>query len=366
MIGATHLLLVQAFWHAVLLADSDATGADGQPTITRASIGLDYLHTVGPPSVALTPNTQAWVTGDITPLDAPVTGAAKVHIGQNYPVTLSGQYNWTKAALWYAASWTAGKANGTGWVPGAAITLTKPDASQPAHAGFDVLSSDLATYLAGQGDNMAAAVYDMTRNTYYGYNDNKPFYLASTAKVYIMCSYLDWLEGQGRGPNSNEMYLLTTMIENSDNNSAQALFNTEGHAAGQQRFLQKIGITGYIGYGDFWGWAQLPSSAMTTVLTMLQQGKILNDNDRKLAFNLMGNIESDQRMGIGVTAPKGATYYMKDGWVQVPDNSWALNTTGIVTVGNETYVIAVYSRNPNYDWSAVEHVCGQIATLLTS
>jgi hypothetical protein len=390
MNGATHHLTVQAFWQAVLVEDSDAPGADGKPTITRLSIGQDYLHTVGPPSVVIPPNTSAWVTADTTGLDAPVTGNAKAHIGQNFPVTLTGQFNWTKATLWYGASWGgassgssnagtpnagtpsttpsagSGTAAGQGWLPGAAITFTTPDPSQPAHAGFDVLSADLAAYMANQGSTMGVAVYDMTRNTYYGYNDSKPFYLASTAKVYIMCSYLDWLEGQGRGPNSNEMYLLTTMIENSNNDSAQALFDTEGHMAGQQRFLQKIGINSYIGYGDFWGWAQLPPSAATTVLTLLLQGKILNDSDRKLAFNLMGNIEPDQRMGIGVTAPTGAIYYMKDGWVQVPDNSWALNSTGIVTVGKETYIIAVYSRNPNYDWSAVEHVCGQIGKLLTS
>jgi hypothetical protein len=364
--GTAHHLLVQAFWQAVLLVDSDAAGANGQPSVSRVSIGLDYLHTVGPPTVVVANNQSAWVTADSAVLDAPATGNATVHLGQNFPVTLTGQTSWQKAALWYGATWTAAKSStGKGWLAGVVVTLAAPDKSQPAHAGFDVLSPDLATYLASQGSDMGAVVYDLTRNQYYAYNEDTHFTLASSAKVYIMSSYLDWLEGQGRGPNSGEVAALTGMIENSNNDDAQLLFNVEGHAAGQQRFLQKIGINSYIPYGDFWGFAQLPPSAMARILTLLQEGKILNDSDRKLAFNLMSNIEDDQRMGVGVTVPQGATYYMKDGWVPAPDNLWALNSSGIVVAGNETYIVTVYSQHqPNYDWSKVEHVCGAVAKLL--
>jgi hypothetical protein len=366
--GTAHHLVVQAFWQAVLMVDNDATGANGQPSVDRLSIGLDYLHTLGPPTVAAANSQSAWVTADSAVLDAPATGKATVHLGLNFPVTLTGETTWQTATLWYAAAWTAAKSSGKGWLAGAAVTLTAPDKSQPAHAGFDALSPDLAAYLASQGSSMGAVVYDVTRNQYYAYNEGTRFTLASSDKVYIMCSYLDWLEGQGRGPNDDELSLLTTMIENSDNNAAQALFNRLGGAAAQQRFFQKIGITGYVPYApvpSYWGYAQLTPSAMAHMLTLLQQGKILNDNDRKLAFNLMNNIESDQRMGVGITAPQGATYYMKDGWVDPPDGGWALNSSGIVIVGQETYIITVYSeQHPSYEWSAVEHVCGAVAKLL--
>jgi hypothetical protein len=71
--------------------------------------------------------------------------------------------------------------------------------------------------------------------------------------------------------------------------------------------------------------------------------------------------------GVGDTAPKGSTFYMKDGWLQYPDDPWDLNSIGIVTLGNETYAIAVYSENnPSFDWSKVQHVCGTVGQSLTS
>lgn len=364
--GATHHLLVQAFWNAVLVADAD-TLAGANPTIGRANIGLDYLRTLGPPTPTAAANTQAWVLGDTAVLDAAVSGKETVHIGQNFPVTLSGQVTWNKAALWYAISWTAAKQSGKGWLAGASLTFAAPDASQPAHAAFDVLSPDLAAYIAARGKDMGVAVYDLTRKQYYSYNDTQTFVLASTAKVFIMASYMDWVERQGRGLRSDEIASLTRMIENSNNDDAQLLYDRVGYDDGQRQFLKKIGITDYVSCDAGWGCAQLAPTDAIRILTLLQQGKILNDSDRKLAFNLMGNIEDDMQWGVGDTAPKGATYYMKDGWLQYPDDPWDLNSIGIVVAGKETYIISVYSRNnPSFDWTKVQHVCGTVAQLLTS
>ncbi len=112
----------------------------------------------------------------------------------------------------------------------------------------------------------------------------------------------------------------------------------------------------------------LPPLGQMQVLTMLQQGKILTANDRAYALNLMHNIESDQRMGVGVTLPPGATVAMKDGWVPAPDGLWAINTSGIVTVGGETYIIVVYTAHQgdyNAAWNITQHVCQEVGQLLT-
>ncbi len=101
---------------------------------------------------------------------------------------------------------------------------------------------------------------------------------------------------------------------------------------------------------------------------MLQEGKVLTANDRAYALNLMNHIEADQQMGVGVTLPPGATVAMKDGWVPAPDGLWAINTSGIVTAGNEMYIIVVYTAHQSdYDaaWGITEHVCKQVGQLLT-
>ena len=364
--GATHHLLVQAFWNAVVVADAD-TLSGSQPSISRASIGLDYLRTLGPPTVTIPAKAAAWALGNTPILGCGGHGQGDGPHRGELPRDAHGQSSWTSAALWYAVSWSAGNGKQSGKGDGRfRADLHRADPSQPAYASLDALSPDLATYVAGQS-KMGVAVYDITRNQYYSYNDTQTFYLASTAKVFIMASYLADLEQQGRGPNSSELASLTRMIENSNNDDAQLLFDRLGGSAGQVKYLKMFGITDYVSCGYGWGCAQLSPADAVHILTLLQQGKILNASDRKLAFNLMGNIESDMQWGVGDTAPKGATFYMKDGWLQYPDDPWDLNSVGIVTLGNETYAVAVYSENnPSFDWSKVEHVCGAVAQLLTS
>ena len=71
---------------------------------------------------------------------------------------------------------------------------------------------------------MNAAVYDVTRGHYYTYNATNWFVTGSSMKVPIMFTFLDMIERQGRVATSYEMWLLTTMIENSNNDSASVLY----------------------------------------------------------------------------------------------------------------------------------------------
>jgi beta-lactamase class A len=227
------------------------------------------------------------------------------------------------------------------------------------------LSQDLASYVDKQNGAMGVAVYDVTHHQEYGDDDDETFTLASSAKVYILCGYLDMLEGQGRAATSAERYEIARMIEYSDNNAAQWLFNHLGGAKGQQAYLARIGIDDYAPDGGLWGWARLSPDDMAHILSLLQSGGILTPKDRSYALSLLGDVEVG-RWGVGNTAPKGARVYMKDGWVPGPDGKWAQNSSGIVVDGNETYIISVYTaHNPRYDWSKVQHICAEVAGLLT-
>ena len=106
---------------------------------------------------------------------------------------------------------------------------------------------------------------------------------------------------------------------------------------------------------------------MVKLLTLLYDGQILTAKDRNLAFFLMEHIESDQQVGVGDTAPPSAIVAMKDGWLPGPDGLWAMNSSGIVMMGKETYIISVYTREQNSlgDGQAIaRHICGAVASLL--
>jgi beta-lactamase class A len=164
-------------------------------------------------------------------------------------------------------------------------------------------------------------------------------------------------------PDTTERAQMTAMITKSDNNAAQWLFDRIGRVTGQDAYLQRLGITGYVGSGRDWGYARLSAGAMVRMLTLLQNGQTLNADDRAFALDLMGRIDIG-RWGVGTTAPEGARVYMKDGWVTGPDGLWYQSSSGIVVAGGETYIISVYSRQARYDWSKVERICELAAQTL--
>ena len=103
-------------------------------------------------------------------------------------------------------------------------------------------------------------------------------------------------------------------------------------------------------------------------MTLIYQGKILTKDHQQLALSLMNKVVPGMRWGVGDTAPQGATVYMKDGWLNMTHwTDWALNTTGVVVAGNETYVITVLSQHSDTeDSSKINKVCGDVAKLMTS
>jgi hypothetical protein len=106
---------------------------------------------------------------------------------------------------------------------------------------------------------------------------------------------------------------------------------------------------------------------MVDVLALLQKGNIMADRHRATALQLMQNVQTDQRFGLGTTAPVGATVAMKNGWVVGPDNLWAVNSSGIVTVKQETYVVAVYTQgltSMDSGRAILEQVCRTVAAQL--
>lgn len=364
-----HQLQVQCFMHAALVEDDGVQGAASMPVVSPLPTGLAYLQTLGAPAASTTATRQAWVTDDAAVLDAPGNGQQRAQLGLNFPVTLTGGTRWIGNDLWYAIHWTNRRAQGNGWLDADALSFSPPAAGAPVWSSFDTLSPDLADYLRGLGGDTGAVVYDESRHHYYTYNMNGEFTVASSMKVPFLLAFLTMTESQGREPDGDEMYLLQTMIENSDNDSAQALFLEMGGLGPAQALLGQLGISGFEPNYDAWGWSTITPLAMVRLLTALHDGTVLTAQDRALALSLMAQIESDQQTGVGSTAPQGASYWMKDGWVPAPNGLWAMNSSGIVTLGGETYMIAVYSQNQASldDGQAIAaHVCGAVGQLLTA
>jgi beta-lactamase class A len=341
--------------------------ATARTVVQPLATGLDYLHTVGLPPIAVRSQQQVWAQGDAIVLDAAGTGQTIAHVGQHFPFTLPGDTRWKSGTLWYHVQWSLPKGSRDGWIVSGATAFTPPGTG-PVQAQLDALSPQLAATLADSGPYVGMVLYDVTHQRYYTYNNTTQFIVASSIKVPIMLAFFTLVEQQGREPNYNEMSLLTTMIENSNNDAASQLYSEIGGATGLASFMQAVGVSGLSPVDGSWGYSVITPQAMVDLLALLNAGKVLTSADRATALQLMESVEPDQQVGVGDTAPNGFTVAMKDGWVPGPDGLWAMNTSGIVTAGNETYIISVYTQEQSSlagGQAIVRNVCSTVAGLLT-
>lgn len=247
----------------------------------------------------------------------------------------------------------------------ARIPFPAPD--RAAWASFDLLSPDLAQYLASQGNRAAAVVYDLTRQQYYGYHPDNQYLMGHSVRLPILMAFLAMTEQQHRRPGQEEMKLLTAMMENADEDAGEQIYDEIGRGVGLAEYIDRLGITGLEPDNCEWMYSFAKPLAMVQLLTLLDEGKVLTPQDRQLVFSLLEPAAPNQQIGVGDTRPQGAAVAVKDGWVLGTDNRWAMNTSGIVTVGSETYIIAVYSAHLDSleeGQTIVRQVSARVAALL--
>jgi beta-lactamase class A len=385
--GVSHRMLLQVFARGVLTMDRDLQDASGQPLFQMLNTGVAYLQTLTPPA-ALGMRGSIWTNSALDILNAPATGNPVLHVAQSFPLTLTGKTQWSAGMLWYQVRWKNTQSAGTGWAPANDLTFSAPakpssTASKPAEsavgngatlASFDQLSPGLAQYLKSQSSTTGAAVYDLTTQKYYAYQPNNQYLMGDSIKLPFLLAFLSMTEQQGRHPTSDEMSILKTMMSTTDvdpeddDADADMLYNEIGRALGLKEYLNGLGITGLTPENDDWTYSLTQPQAMVQLLTMLYQGKILTPEDRALALSLLQlHTTPNQQIGVGDTRPQGAAVTLQDGWVMGTDALWAMNSAGIVTVGGETYVIAVYSSHLNtldQGRDIARQVCGRVAALL--
>ncbi len=373
--GVTHHITVQAFAHIVLLLDRDMPGPIHvmvQPT------GADYLAIYGPPVSHGTQGRDAWTIGDHTAIlpgpDAGATGSPIATFYTPVPVALASDPLWFGGVLWYHITWQNLATWRDGWVTADQVSFSAPTGATgmtgPSGAGAQIvdlgaLSPQLGTFAHNQGGGAAVAVYVPDLNRYYVYNPNAQMIAASTFKIPILLTLLSQAESQRRGLTGDEQADAQSMIEYSGNDAAAALYADVGYDAGIERFMASVGLTITINTNGF-GYSTMTAMTMTRLLDDLRAGRILDAVDRQYALNLMSNVSPAQQMGVGATAPAGATVALKDGW-GIGDGGWITDSVGIVTGGGHTYIISVFAdgRATSDDgWSVVDTICRDAAANL--
>jgi beta-lactamase class A len=163
-------------------------------------------------------------------------------------------------------------------------------------------------------------------------------------------------QATGRPLSGAQAALMTTMIENSDNQSATTLLADVGGHKAIGRFDRSAGLTNttpstlaLIPGTSLPGWGLTTTTALDQVRLVARfayRNAVLSDASRGYGLHLMENVEADQNWGVSGGVPAGSTVALKNGWLPLaPTNYWQVNSIGWISGHGRDYVLAVLTAN---------------------
>jgi hypothetical protein len=221
----------------------------------------------------------------------------------------------------------------------------------------------LAGYLRDRTNVVTAAVYDVKSGVTFTYHNGIRERTASIVKIDILADLLYESQQHDLPLTAKQQSLAYSMIEDSNDQAASALWAQIGGRDAIDAFNAMIGFKETI---PSWSWGDIE----TTPLDQLQLLKvialpnaILDTASRSYETDLMLNVISSERFGLGWGSPVGATVAVKDGYYPELTTGWQLNTTGFVKFHGRFYLATIMcADNPseNYGISTLTTISSEI------
>ncbi|MGZ9932288.1 serine hydrolase [Streptomyces sp. NC-S4] len=240
----------------------------------------------------------------------------------------------------------------------AAVTaLPSPQTTAPAPDDtFTEAGADLAAEVdkvvreavAGAEGNAAVAVLDLTTgaSTSAGTTgaEDHTFDTASIVKVDILAALLLRADDAERSLTGQERQWAKAMIENSDNEAANALWDAIGGAKGLAKANTRLGLVETVpGEGAYWGLTRTtPDDQLRLLRAVFGEESPLSADARTYLGGLMGSIAADQDWGVSAAADDPGAAQLKNGWLARSGTGlWVTNSIGRVEVAGHTLLLAV-------------------------
>ena len=234
-------------------------------------------------------------------------------------------------------------------------------------AGMDALKAAVDR-ASGQA---SVAVTDLTTGKTLDYGaTGHTFVTASIVKLDILATLLLQAQERGETLTASQRVLATSMIEHSDNDAANSLYLAIGAHSGLDTANKRFGMTSTQGgTDDYWGLTTTTAADQVKLLRQVFTGSSLLDSaSRNYLQGLLGQVESDQRWGVGAAATGG--YELKNGWLpRSATGLWVINSTGRIDRDGHQLLITVLSdgnRSESQGITLVESVAKAAATALGS
>jgi Beta-lactamase enzyme family len=201
----------------------------------------------------------------------------------------------------------------------------------------------VATYLDGQTDNITAAVYNDLTGTTSLYHPGVADDTASIIKVDILATLLSEAQAQDLALTPEEQELSQEMIEESDDDDAQDLWDSEGGATAVGHFDAAAGLTQTTpDAAGYWGLTTTTAADQVQLLKKVAYpNPLLTDSSRSYELDLMTHVDPDQAWGVSSGVATGATVAIKNGWLPLDSGGWEMNSIGFINGDGRNYLVAV-------------------------
>lgn len=236
--------------------------------------------------------------------------------------------------------------------------------------GFDeaaaaTLGREIAGLVAGSKVAIGVGLRDVGSGRTFVYSSAPTFQLASSVKVDILVATMIKARDGGGSLTATQRAQATTMIRNSDNTAAMAMFNAMGRATGMDKMYARMGMAHTkAGPGGWWGTS---TSSVADRLQLMSHvaghGTVLHPDDAAFILGLMRSVQAGQRWGAGQVGAAGETVAVKNGWVTDSDdgNRWIICTEGIITAGGKELLLTALTRSNSSQGAGVSRVTQSLA-----
>lgn len=252
-----------------------------------------------------------------------------------------------------------------------AATSTAHASATPAagSSAEDSLAAAVTPLVQADDYHVSVAVADLTTGQTAACDGTQEFITASIVKADILSTLLYQSQNQG-GLSNHEQKLATTMIENSDNDAADDLYDDAGGASEIDAANQAFGLTETtVGTDGYWGLTTTTADDQIRLLRQIFTAQsTLSPSSRSYIQGLMGGVETDEAWGVPAAADQGTSFAVKNGWLPDPTTHlWEINSIGEVTHDGQLMLIAVLSTD-NHDYAdgiaLVQEVASKAAAAL--
>jgi beta-lactamase class A len=227
--------------------------------------------------------------------------------------------------------------------PGGTSSGTASATARPTVAEGSMETLEAA--VAQARGKVSVSVVDLTTGASLTYGaGGHAFVTASIAKLDILSTLLLQAQDRHGTLTASQRSLATSMIEHSDNDAANSLYEAIGADSGLNAANKRFGLTSTQGgTEDYWGLTTTTAADQVKLLRQVFTGSSLLDAaSRGYVQGLLSQVESDQRWGVGAAATGG--YELKNGWLpRSATGLWVINSTGRIDRDGHQLLISVLS-----------------------